>query len=78
MTDAPLHPGLNLGVSHGEAHEDAEIIVFGFWVFLMSDLIIFGILLLQGQCQRCSQAFRVTVVDCFRLLLLNRWSTLIG
>lgn len=39
----PLHPGLNLGPSHGEAHHEAEIAVFGFWVFLMSDLITFGL-----------------------------------
>lgn len=43
MSDAPLHPGLNLGASHGEAHEDAEVIVFGFWVFLMSDLVTFSL-----------------------------------
>ena len=44
MSDANLYPGLNLGNDHGEAHEQAETTVFGFWVFLMSDLIIFGIL----------------------------------
>ncbi|MBY8974532.1 cytochrome c oxidase subunit 3 [Rhodobacteraceae bacterium NNCM2] len=38
------HPGLNLGESHGDAHEKAETVVFGFWVFLMSDLIIFGLM----------------------------------
>ena len=42
--EANLYPGLNLGEGHGEAHEQAENTVFGFWVFLMSDLIIFGIL----------------------------------
>ncbi len=39
-----LHPGLNLGPHHGEAHDQAETLVFGFWVFLMSDLIIFGLM----------------------------------
>ena len=39
-----LYPGLNLGSSRREATEQAETNVFGFWVFLMSDLIIFGIL----------------------------------
>lgn len=39
-----LHPGLNLGAAHGTAHEGSEITVFGFWVFLMSDLITFSIL----------------------------------
>ncbi|MBH9536507.1 cytochrome c oxidase subunit 3 [Novosphingopyxis sp. YJ-S2-01] len=38
------YPGLNLGAAHGEANEEAETNVFGFWVFLMSDLILFGIL----------------------------------
>lgn len=44
MSETNLYPGLNLGRGHGEAHEQAERTVFGFWVFLMSDLIIFGIL----------------------------------
>ncbi|WP_156841892.1 cytochrome c oxidase subunit 3 [Novosphingobium aquimarinum] len=44
MSDNTLYPGLNLGDSHGEAHVGAETTVFGFWVFVMSDLIIFGIL----------------------------------
>jgi cytochrome o ubiquinol oxidase subunit 3 len=38
------HPGINLGHAHGEHHEAAEVPVFGFWVFMMSDLIIFGLL----------------------------------
>ena len=44
MSETNLYPGLNLGGGHGDAHEQAENTVFGFWVFLMSDLIIFGIL----------------------------------
>ena len=44
MSGNGLYPGLNLGATHGVAHEQAEKTVFGFWVFLMSDLIIFGIL----------------------------------
>ena len=44
MSETNLYPGLNLGDGHGEAHEQAESTVFGFWVFLMSDLIIFGLL----------------------------------
>ncbi|MEM1362331.1 MAG: cytochrome c oxidase subunit 3 [Pseudomonadota bacterium] len=39
-----LYPGLNLGEAHGEDHERSETVVFGFWVFLMSDLIFFGML----------------------------------
>ena len=36
------HPGLNLGPAHGRAHEEAQTVVFGFWVFLMSDLVTFA------------------------------------
>jgi cytochrome o ubiquinol oxidase subunit 3 len=43
MSTPNLHPGLNLGTRHGAAHEGAETIVFGFWIFLMSDLVIFGL-----------------------------------
>ncbi|NIZ12745.1 cytochrome c oxidase subunit 3 [Phaeobacter sp. HF9A] len=39
-----IHPGLNLGEHHGAAHDKAEIGAFGFWIFLMSDLIIFGLM----------------------------------
>jgi cytochrome o ubiquinol oxidase subunit 3 len=36
------HPGLNLGAEHGKDDETAERMMFGFWVFLMSDAILFG------------------------------------
>lgn len=36
------HPGLNLGAAHGKDDEAAEGMMFGFWVFLMSDAILFG------------------------------------
>jgi len=36
------HPGLNLGSLHGADHDAAETMMFGFWVFLMSDAILFG------------------------------------
>ena len=42
--EAVKHPGINLGDDHGEAHNAAETLVFGFWVFLMSDLIVFGLM----------------------------------
>lgn len=41
-TQRPLHPGLNLGPLHGTANREAEPAVFGFWVFLMSDLVTFA------------------------------------
>lgn len=39
-----LHPGINIGDTEPETHAAAEEKVFGFWVFLMSDLIIFSLL----------------------------------
>jgi cytochrome o ubiquinol oxidase subunit 3 len=47
-SDPPLspqavkYPGLNLGAAHREADKAAETMMFGFWVFLMSDAILFG------------------------------------
>ena len=38
------HAGLNLGDTDKETHEQAEADVFGFWVFLMSDAVIFALL----------------------------------
>ena len=40
--ESTKYPGLNLSSTHGEDHEAAESMVFGFWVFLMSDVILFG------------------------------------
>lgn len=38
------HPGLNLGETDPEAHDAAGRGVFGFWMFLMSDAVIFALL----------------------------------
>jgi cytochrome o ubiquinol oxidase subunit 3 len=38
------HPGLNLGEAHGSDNDAAEELAFGFWVFMMSDAILFGVL----------------------------------
>lgn len=38
------HAGLNLGDTDSAAHEDAASDVFGFWMFLMSDAVIFALL----------------------------------
>ena len=38
------HPGLNLGSAHGKDDEAAETMMFGFWLFLMSDAILFGMM----------------------------------
>lgn len=39
-----LHPGINLGATDPDVHRAAEGVVFGFWLFLMADLVIFGAL----------------------------------
>ncbi|MBB3937278.1 cytochrome c oxidase subunit 3 [Aureimonas phyllosphaerae] len=38
------HPGLNLAHTDPETHRQAEETLFGFWVFLMSDLVLFALL----------------------------------
>lgn len=38
------HAGLNLGNTDAEAHEEAGSDVFGFWMFLMSDAVVFALL----------------------------------
>ena len=46
MKRAPAHsyPGINLGRRHASAHKATEVVTFGFWVFLMSDLVYFGLM----------------------------------
>ena len=43
-TDEVRHAGLNLGGTDALAHEQAGSAVFGFWVFLMSDAVVFALL----------------------------------
>ncbi|WP_170479835.1 cytochrome c oxidase subunit 3 [Ruegeria arenilitoris] len=38
------YPGINLGQDHASADKFAEVVTFGFWVFLMSDLVYFGLM----------------------------------
>nr|WP_298372152.1 cytochrome o ubiquinol oxidase subunit III [uncultured Halomonas sp.] len=38
------HPGINLGDTDPATHQVAESVVFGFWIFLMSDLVLFALL----------------------------------
>ena len=40
-----LHPGINIGHTDLDAPREAEPIMFGFWMFLMSDLVLFALLL---------------------------------
>lgn len=45
MSSAEIkHAGLNLGRTDELTHEQAGMSVFGFWVFLMSDAVIFALL----------------------------------
>ena len=44
MSDEVKHAGLNLGITDEATHEQAESALFGFWVFLMSDAVIFALL----------------------------------
>ncbi len=43
-TSERLYPGLNLHGTDPEGHEAAEEALFGFWIFLMSDLVLFAVL----------------------------------
>lgn len=43
-TGTRAHPGLNLHGTDPGTHEAAEPVIFGFWIFLMSDLILFALL----------------------------------
>lgn len=38
------HAGINLGATDQETHDQAEPDLFGFWIFLMSDAVIFALL----------------------------------
>lgn len=46
MSAAPQlsHPGINLGAAHPDTKSKSGELLFGFWVFLMSDAIVFGLL----------------------------------
>ena len=59
------HAGLNLGDTDAAANEAASSAVFGFWVFLMSDAVIFALLfatygvMLPGDCRRANAGRRI-------------------
>ena len=44
MSNEVKHAGLNLGTTDEATPEQAESALFGFWVFLMSDAVIFALL----------------------------------
>ena len=41
--EAFQYPGINLGADHEDVGSEVESLQFGFWVFLMSDAILFGL-----------------------------------
>lgn len=43
-SDTNLHPGLNLTIHEDLATDRTGTVIFGFWVFLMSDLVFFGLM----------------------------------
>ena len=55
------HAGLNLGGTDAKTHAEAEHAIFGFWIFLMSDAVIFALLfatygvMLPATAGRCSE-----------------------
>ncbi|MDE0878800.1 MAG: cytochrome c oxidase subunit 3 [Sphingomonas bacterium] len=62
------HAGLNLGDSDRQAHEKAEPDVFGFWVFLMSDAVIFALLFATYGVMLAGTAGGPTPVDEYKIL----------
>lgn len=44
MESERKHPGVNLEHSNADEHRRDEELVFGFWVFLMSDAVLFALL----------------------------------
>jgi cytochrome o ubiquinol oxidase subunit 3 len=44
MESEKKHPGVNLDHINGDDHRRDEEVVFGFWVFLMSDAVLFALL----------------------------------
>lgn len=65
--DTAKHPGLNLGPSHQADDEAAEVPLFGFWVFLMSDAVLFGVLLASYATARQATASGPTSYQLFDL-----------
>jgi cytochrome o ubiquinol oxidase subunit III len=66
-TTERLYPGINLGATAPETHATAEEKVFGFWVFLMSDLIIFALLFATYAVMRPGTAGGPTPKDIFEI-----------
>lgn len=57
MTEDQRHyVGVDLSVAYEEAHAEAQPVIFGFWVFLMSDLVLFAILMTTYSAMAIRQA----------------------
>lgn len=44
MSENVRYPGINLGAAHPDIDDRGEEVICGFWIFLMSDAIVFGLL----------------------------------
>lgn len=66
-THLKLHPGLNLHHADPDTHHAAQNTIFGFWIFLMSDAIIFALLFATYATMVGRTAGGPTGVDLFNL-----------
>ena len=67
IADKLKHAGLNLGVLDPDADSNAESPLFGFWVFLMSDAVIFAVLFIIYASMMHSTAGGPAAHDVFEL-----------
>ncbi|TPG13157.1 cytochrome c oxidase subunit 3 [Sphingomonas oligophenolica] len=66
--DEVKHPGINLGDTRDLSHRDAEHDLFGFWIFLMSDAIIFALLFATYGVMLVGTAGGPTPADTYKIL----------
>lgn len=66
--DEVKHAGINLGDTRDLSHRDAEHDLFGFWVFLMSDAIIFALLFATYGVMLVGTAGGPTPADTYKIL----------
>ncbi|OYY91706.1 MAG: cytochrome o ubiquinol oxidase subunit III [Sphingomonas sp. 28-66-16] len=62
------HAGINLGDSDAETHVQAGADVFGFWVFLMSDAVLFALLFATYGAMLAGTAGGPTPAQTYRLV----------
>lgn len=61
------YPGMNLEQQDPDAHKSAEEVVFGFWVFLMSDAVLFSLLFAVYETLIAATARGPTAAELFKL-----------